>query len=361
MIADSPKTQPSRKVKKKNFSTSLSGQQVSLYTLKNKNGIEVSLTNYGARIVSCIVPSQDGELADVVLGFNSIDEYLASNEVYFGATVGRYANRIANAKIKLDEQLINLDKNAPPNHLHGGTKGFHSVVWEVSSADIDRIVFRHVSANGQNGYPGVLQVEVTYSLNDSNEITIEYLAVSDEKTIINLTNHAYFNLSGAGSGSVANHSVCINANFFTPVNEFMIPTGEFRKVDGSVFDFRTGKNLGKDWDDDDTQLNRAGGYDHNFVLNKNEGQKPELAARVTDPESGRVLEVDTTEPGIQLYTANALDGSDIGREGVPYESKSAFCLETQHFPNSPNQPNFPNVELEPGKRFTSTTIYRFII
>ncbi len=359
MTANSRKIQSYQKTMKENFNTKLNGKQISLYTLKNTNGIELSLTNYGARIVSCLVPSSDGDIADVVLGYDSIEGYFNSNELYFGATIGRYANRIENAKIKLGNQLIILEKNEPPNHLHGGSKGFHSVVWDVQKVEPNRVTFRHISANGEDEYPGEVQVEVSYSLNDNNEITIEYLAVSDKKTILNLTNHAYFNLSGAGSGLVANHCIEINADSFTPVNESMIPTGEFKKVDGTVFDFRAEKPIGKHWDADNTQLKYARGYDHNFVLNKNGGRKPEFSARVKDPVSGRVLEVDTTEPGIQFYTANSLDGSDTGREGVPYESRNAFCLETQHFPNSPNQPNFPSVVLEPGEKHTSTTIYRF--
>ncbi len=360
MTTDSPRPEPYQKVRKANFKTRLNGKLISLYTLKNANGIEVSLTNYGARIVSCIVPSADGELADVVLGFDDIEGYINANELYYGATVGQYANRIADAQLKLGAELIRLDKNKPPNHLHGGVNGFHSVVWDVLTVESNRIVFRHISDEGQTGYPGIVRVEVTYSLNDSDEITIDYLAVSDKKTIINLTNHAYFNLSGAGSGSVADHTICIHADSFTPVDESMIPTGEFKEVDGSVFDFRSEKPMGRDWDADDMQLEYAGGYDHNFVLNKNGSTGPQLCARVKDPESGRVLEVDTTEPGVQFYTANSLDGSDTGREGVPYESRTAFCLETQHFPDSPNQPNFPNVVLEPNKKFTSTTVYRFI-
>jgi len=337
----------------------LDGREISIYSLRNSQDMEVSLSNYGARIVRILVPDSTGKVADVVLGYDSIEHYPGSSEGYYGATIGRFGNRIANGTFALDNVTYKLLKNDTKNHLHGGNRGFHSVVWKAFRAAENQVIFRHTFEDGEDGYPGRLRVEVSFSLNDSGELSINYQAVTDRKTIINLTNHAYFNLAGAGSGSVAGHLITINADSFTPVDEFMIPTGEIKKVAGTALDFRKEKPMSRDWDQDDPQLKIAGGYDHNFVLNKKANGQAEFAARVTEPVSGRTLEVETTEPGLQFYTANALDGRDVGREGVPYEARTAFCLETQHYPDSPNKPEFPSVLLEPGKPFKSTTIYRF--
>jgi len=321
--------------------------------------MELFLTNYGARIVSFLVPSSSGVVDNIVLGYNSVEDYLTSNEDYFGATIGRFANRIANGTFKLDDKTYNLQKNEFENHLHGGPNGLHSLVWSAQKNAQNQISFRYTSADGDGGYPGQLEIEVSFRLNDKCELVIHYQAVAVKKTIINLTNHTYFNLAGAGSGSVADHLIKMNAELFTPVDDFMIPTGEIKSVEGTALDFRKEKPMGRDWDQDDPQLKITGGYDHNFVLKKEKSEIPEFAARVSDPVSGRTLELETTEPGLQFYTANRLDGSDIGREGIPYESRSAFCLETQHYPDSPNKPGFPSVILEPGELFKSTTIYRF--
>ena len=344
---------------KNRFKSVLNGSDVSLYKLKNKKGVQVSITNYGARIVSFLVPDSNSKIDDIVLGYSSIEGYLNSDNVYYGATIGRFGNRIANGTFKLNNETYQLKRNESENHLHGGDKGLHTVVWNVSGQTDNSLKLKYRSEDGECGYPGNLDLEVTFSLNDSGELSISYKAVSDKKTIINLTNHAFFNLAGAGSGSVANHMITINADSYTPVDEAMIPTGEIEPVADSAMDFREMKPMGRDWNLDDPQLNIADGYDHNFVLRKrDEDGSPEFAARVIEANSGRMLELETTEPGLQFYTANALDGQDIGREGIPYEARTAFCLETQNFPDSPNKPQFPSATLEPGELFTSKTIYR---
>lgn len=341
------------------FNTVLDGSDVSLYKIKNRKGVEVSVTNYGARIVSFLVPDSNGNIDDIVLGYNSIEEYLNSDNVYYGATIGRFGNRISNGTFTLNNVSYQLQKNeSNNNHLHGGERGLHAVVWGISGQTDDCITFNYRSEDGECGYPGNLDLEVTFSLNESGELSISYKAVSDKKTIINLTNHAFFNLAGAGSGSVANHMITIHADSYTPVDEAMIPTGEIEPVADGVMDFRKMKPMGRDWNRDDPQLNIADGYDHNFVLRKRDEHSPALAATVSEAKSGRMLEIETTEPGLQFYTANALNGQDVGREGIPYEAKTAFCLETQNFPDSPNKPQFPSAILEPGELFTSRTIYR---
>lgn len=341
------------------FSTAIDGKNTSLHILKNKNGISVGLTNYGARIVSIKVPDAQGNVADVVLGYNTIFEYMQSMEQYFGATIGRYANRIENGQFELDNKSYQLEINDHPNHLHGGVKGYHNVIWDVHSKSASNIIFRYLSEDGDSDYPGSLMIDVSYNLNNKDELVINYSAVSEDITIINLTNHAYFNLSGSGSGKVDKHLVYIDADSFTPINSKMIPTNEILKVENTPFDFRIEKEIGESWDSENNQIQIAGGFDHNFILNKADEGVLQLAARVTDPESGRTLEVDTTEPGLQFYTSNALTGLDIGREGIAYNARSAFCLESQHYPNSPNRLDFPSVILEPGKKYKSTTVYRF--
>lgn len=330
-----------------------------LIKLSNEQGMRVVLTNYGARIVSLIVPDEKGNLADVVLGYNSISGYLKSDEPYFGATIGPYANRIAKGSFELNGRAIKLDQNEGDNHLHGGKNGLHDVIWEVLAEDKQRVKFEYTLKESVSGYPGNLTLTTEFILNNRGELKIHYQATSDKVTVINLTNHAYFNLSGAGSGSIGNHHLYLNADAFTPVDPEMIPTGEIQEVDQSPFDFRVEKPIGKDWNAEDEQLAIADGFDHNFILNKSSKDSLELSARVTDPESGRVLEVETTAPGIHFYTANALSGKDIGREGVPYLPRTAFCLETQHFPDSPNKPLFPSVLLEPGQTYKTTTVFRF--
>ena len=342
-----------------NFQTEINGKTTGLFKLENDNGIEVYITNYGGRIVSWLVPDRDGKNADIVLGYDSIEGYLNSNEVYFGSLIGRYGNRIAEGNFELDGKEYTLAINNPPNHLHGGPNGFHNVIWDAKQISDKHLRLQYFSEDGEEGYPGNLQVQVHYLLNNDNELMIDYTAVTDQKTVVNLTNHAFFNLAGAGSGTVNNHELMINAEHFTPVDSTLIPTGEIATVAGTPFDFTSPKAIGRDLDQENEQLDFGMGFDHNFVLNKQNQGALELAARVYEPESGRVMEVLTTEPGIQFYGGNFLDGSDTGKEGVPYEFRSAFCLETQHFPDSPNQPNFPTTVLEPGEMYHTVTVHRF--
>ncbi len=335
------------------------GKSVQSHVLKNGKNLTVHLTNYGARIVRWLVPDSSGRIDDVVLGYGSIQGYIDSKERYYGATIGRVGNRIANGRFKLDGITHQLTCNHPPNHLHGGGHGFQDVVWDVVESDSQSITYRHTALEAIDGYPGNLTVDIRYSLNEANELKMEYTATTDKPTIVNLTNHAYFNLSGAGNGTVAKHKITIYADAFTPVTEIMIPTGEILPVDGTPFDLRVPTPMDQQWNSMDSQIQIAGGYDHNFVLRKQGGSKPELAARVEDPTTGRILEVETTEPGIQFYTANALSGQDVGRQGVPYTPRTAFCLETQHYPDAPNQELFPSIRLDPDNTYRSTTIYRF--
>ena len=348
-------------IKPENFDAIVDGKQVRLYLLQNKNGLTASITNFGARLVSLEVPDKNGILADVVLGFDNIEAYLQAKELYFGATVGRFANRIAKGKFTFDGKAYILATNNGENHLHGGKKGFNAQVWDAQQVDAQTLQLKYLSADDEEGFPGNLHVKVTYTLNDNNELKIDYEAISDKKTIINLTHHSFFNLSGNVESSINDHVLQINAETFTPIDVKQIPTGELKKVEHTPFDFRTAKAIGKDINEADEQLKFGFGYDHNFVLNKTNAISNELsfAASVVDPKSGRKMEVWTTEPGLQFYGGNFLLGNDIGKQGICYEHRCAFCLETQHFPDSPNQPNFPSTVLEPEGRFYSTTVYRF--
>ena len=341
------------------FQTEIDGKQTDLFKLENSQGMKIYITNYGGRIVSWNVPDRSGEMADIVLGYDSIEGYLNSNEVYYGALIGRYGNRIANGRFELNGKEYRLDINNPPNHLHGGPKGFHNVVWDAKQIDDKHLRLQYFSENGEEGYPGNLQVQVQYMLNDNNELKIDYTATTDEKTIVNLTNHAFFNLAGAASGTINNHELMVNADHYTPVDSTLIPIGEIEAVEGTPFDFTSSKAIGADLEAENEQLSYGLGYDHNFVLRKEQPGALELAARVYEPGSGRVMEVLTTEPGIQFYGGNFLNGSDIGKEGKPYEFRTAFCLETQHFPDSPNQPNFPSTTLEANEIYHSVSVYRF--
>jgi aldose 1-epimerase len=346
--------------KAESFNALVGGKQTALFVLQNDANMVVALTNYGARIVSVIVPDKKGSMTDVVLGYHSIEDYLKSNELYFGATIGRFSNRIANGRFVLDQVVYELEKNDKPNHLHGGVDGLHVVVWDAEQRAENQVIFRHLSEDGASGYPGKLVIEVCFTLTQENEIVIDYSAIADKRTIINLTNHAYFNLSGAGTGTIEQHILEINADNYTPLDADLIPTGDIKPVKNTPFDFTKPKMVGRDWNRNHKQLILASGYDHNFVLNKTKENALEFAARVTDPESGRVLEVETTEPGVQFYSANFLTGLDVGPTGNAYKTRTAFCLETQHFPDSPNQPGFPSVVLDACKQFKSSTIYRFL-
>src|SRR5215467_4771396 len=348
---------------KKSFGKTPDGEAVELYTLTNKNSVEASISTYGGAVVSLKVPDLHGTLEDIVLGYDSVDGYIADKS-YFGALIGRYGNRIGHAQFSLDGKTYSLAKNNGQNSLHGGIKGFNKAVWtakEIPAKDGQALELKYLSKDGEEGFPGNLQVTVVYTLTDSNELRIEYAASTDKKTVVNLTNHAYFNLVGVsvGSGDVLKHVLMIEADKFTPVDAGLIPTGELRAVAGTPFDFRKPTAIGARFDASDEQIKLGGGYDHNFVLRRKLGEGLALAARVTEPTSGRIMEVWTTEPGVQFYTGNFLDGSAHGKGGVAYTKRAAFCLETQHFPDSPNQTKFPSVVLSPGARYHTTTVYKF--
>ncbi len=338
------------------FGQTRDGVPVSIYTLTNKNGIVARIMNYGGIIVSLQTPDRAGNLADIVLGFDSLDGYLAKSP-YFGALIGRYGNRIGQARFTLDGREIVLAKNDGVNSLHGGRIGFDKRVWNAHELPDGALELRYVSNDGEEGYPGTLTVTVKYTLSDTNELRIDYSATTDKDTVANLTNHSYFNLKGAGSGDVLGHLLRLNADRFTPVDSGLIPTGELRSVANTPFDFRSATAIGARIQAADEQLKFGIGYDHNWVLNRS-GAGLNLAARVEEPSSGRVLEVFTTEPGIQFYTGNHLNGV-IGKGGKAYAFRSGFCLETQHFPDSPNKPSFPTTELKPGKKYQSATVLRF--
>ncbi len=346
-------------IRRSTFGKMPGGQTIQLYTLTNRQGMQAAITNYGARVVSIRVPDRHGKIADVVLGFDDLQGYLGDNP-YFGAIVGRYANRIAKARFPLDGVEYKLAPNNGPNSLHGGLKGFDKRAWtarEISKPH-PSLELTYLSKDGEEGYPGDLQVKVVYSLSDDNELKIDYSATTDKDTVLNLSNHSYFNLAGQGNGNILKHVLMINADRFTPVDATLIPTGELRKVAGTPFDFREPTAIGARINQDDQQLEYGKGYDHNFVLNR-KGNGLVLAARATDPESGRVLEVLTTQPGLQFYTGNFLDGTIHGKGGKVYGHRSAFCLETQHFPDSPNHPSFPSTELKPGQTYHEVTVFTF--
>lgn len=342
----------------KDFTHNIDGKNTHLFVLKNRGGMQVAFTDYGARIVSILVPDKTGTLRDVVLGFNSIHEYLQAEEQYHGATIGRYANRIAKGQFSLDAEDYPLQQNNGSNSLHGGPAGFHSKVWDRRTSFKKKIDFCYISPDGEEGFPGKLKVYVSYELTEDNEIIIKYNAETDKKTIVNLTNHAYFNLDGEGEGDVLHHVVSLPADHFLPIDENQIPLENEKPVAGTVFDFRSPKKIGEDIDKDEVQLTRANGYDHTFV---NRQPIAKVAASAYSSRSGVRLEVFTTEPGVHLYTGNFLSDKDIGKSGRPYFSRSAFCFETQHYPDSPNHPQFPSVVLEPGQFFESETIYKFSI
>ena len=332
------------------------GQEIEIYTLANSQGIKASIMTYGATLVSLEVPDLKGQIKDITLGHDHLEGYLQASP-YFGSTIGRYANRIAQARFALNGKTYELAANDGPNHLHGGLKGFDKVVWKAKPLEGKGWVgveFTYLSPDGEEGYPGNLAVKVTYLLTDENELKINYEAETDKPTPLNLTHHSYFNLKGQGKGDILDHVLMINADYFTPVNDQLIPTGEIKAVKGTPWDFTTPHPVGQ------YIANVPGGYDHNYVLNKKEGELT-LAARVIEPESGRVMEILTTEPGIQFYSGNFLDGTITGKGGKVYHKHYGFCLEPQHFPNSPNQPNFPFTILNPGEKFESQTIFKFSV
>ncbi len=346
--------------KAENFDTTINGKQVKLYTLKNKNGLELYTINYGLRVISLFAPDKNGQFADIVLGYKTIDEYMNDNN-YFGGVVGRYANRVAFGKFTMDKKNYQLTVNSKQNMLHGGKYGFDKVVWDVVNADSNSITFSYVSPDMEEGFPGTVTVKVKYTLTDDNEFKIEYEATTDKNTIINLAQHSYFNLRGEGDPTILDQILEINAANITPVDTMLIPSGELMPVENTPFDFRTPKAIGLQiGDTSNAQIKVGPGYDHNWVLTK-DSTELSLAARMSDTASGRVLEVYTTEPGLQFYSGNFLNGTSIGKSGKPYMFRSAVALETQHFPDSPNQPNFPSTILKPGEKYTHTCIYKLLV
>jgi len=338
-----------------------SNTPLTLYSLKNTNNLKMTITNFGGRIVSLWIPDKDGKLDDIVLGYDSLEEYLLDNP-YFGALIGRYANRVAKGKFLLEGKEFQLPVNNGINTLHGGPKGFHNVFWEAKSVSTEtgsRIELNYVSKDGEAGFPGNLSVKVVYTLTDLNELVIDYEAITDQITIVNLTDHSYFNLSGEGRGDILNHQLMLNANLYCPIDDTSIPTGELRPVTGTPFDFLKPHSIGEFIDQLDTQLKIGKGYDHNWVLNKDSNELS-LAARMSESTSGRVMELWTTDIGVQFYSGNFLDGSK-GKAGKPYNYRSAICLETQHFPDTPNKDYFPPVVLRPGEIYKKRTVYKFSV
>jgi aldose 1-epimerase len=347
-------------VSKQSFGKTKDGTEVFLYTLKNNNRMEVQITNFGGVIVSLKVPDRNGKIDDVALGFDTLAEYEAPGP-FFGATVGRYANRIAKGQFKLDGKQYQVTVNNPPNMLHGGKSGFDKKIWQVvedGPSKDQRLHLHYLSKDGEEGFPGNLSVDVTYTLNDNNELKIDYAASTDKPTVLNLTNHSYYNLKGQGQGEIVDHVVQLNASKFTVVDKDLIPTGELKSVAGTPFDFRRPTKISDHISDNDEQLKLGLGYDNNFIID-NGGKSLTFAARVHEPSSGRILEVHTTEPGVQLYTSNHMDNGVHGKAGKTYNFRYGLCLETQHYPDSPNHPAFPTTELKPGQKFQSSTVYRF--
>ncbi|MDQ6758080.1 MAG: galactose mutarotase [Bacteroidota bacterium] len=346
---------------KKNFEQTIDGKKTDLFFLKNKKGITAAITNYGARLVSLLVPDKSGKLTDVVAGFDTVNGYVNSAEPYFGATIGRFANRIAKGKFTLDGKQYQLATNNAPNSLHGGKKGFQDVVWDALQLNNSTLKLHYLSKDGEENFPGNLDVKVTYSLTNNNELKISYEAFTDKKTIINLTNHAFYNLNGEGRGTINNHQLMINASAYTPVDSTLIPKGKIEPVEGTPFDFRKPVFIGSRVKDDNTQLKYGNGYDHNFVLKAFADKKIVHAATVIADKSGIVMDVYTDQPGLQFYGGNFMQSKNKMKGGKKDEFRTAFCLETQHFPDSPNQPAFPSTLLEPAKKYKTQSVYKFSV
>ncbi|WP_420602915.1 aldose epimerase family protein [Flagellimonas sp.] len=345
-------------IKEADFEKIVDGKKVRLYTLKNKMGTVCQITNYGGKVVSLWIPDKNGDYEDVVLGHSNIDDFLTTKERYFGALIGRYGNRIGQGKFTLDGKEYTLVTNNGNNHLHGGNKGYDAVVWDVEQINPQALELSYLSKHMEEGYPGNLTIKVKYQLTDHNELKIEYWASTDQSTIVNLTHHSFFNLKGAGNGTINDHLLQINASRYTPVDEGLIPTGELLEVENTPMDFQESTPIGKRVNESYEQLRFGLGYDHNFVLNQNKNGL-NFAAKVVEPTSGRVMEVFTNEPGLQFYGGNFLDGSVTGKYEKSYGYRTAFCLETQHFPDSPNKPQFPSVRLDPDQEYYSICIYKF--
>jgi len=350
---------PSNPVTVKPYGKTGEGEKVELYTLTNKAGLTVTLMTYGAAVVDILTPDRDGKFVDVALGFGSFKPYLTRNQ-YFGCVAGRFANRIGGGKFTLEGKTYRLAKNDGLHHLHGGVKAFDKLVWKakVLKSRQPSVRFSLKSPDGQEGYPGNIEIAVTYTLTDKNELRIAYQATTDKTTIVNLTNHTYFNLAGAGNGTILDHQIKLNSGEYTPVNKKLIPTGDIKSVEGSVLDFQAMTPIG-------LYIMEVGntpvGYDHNYVLSRKLQERVTIAAEVYEPKSGRLMKVYTDQPGIQFYTGNFLDGSVKGKGGKAYKQHYGFCLETQHFPDSPNQPKFPSTTLKPGQIYKTTTVYKFSV
>ncbi|MDR0560003.1 MAG: galactose mutarotase [Prevotellaceae bacterium] len=342
------------------FETSIDGKPVSLYTLNSGNGVTVQVTNFGARIVSVWTPDRNGQYADINIGYENIDKYLNNTgERYIGCVVGRYANRIAKGTFEIDGQTYNTPVNNNGQTLHGGLKGLDMVVWDVKKVSENQIDFQYVAKDGDDGFPGNLTIDMSYYLDSENGFRITYRAVTDKPTVVNLSNHAFFNLKGESNGSICDHLLTINASAFTPVDEFLIPVGEIRDVSGTAFDFRKPTPIGERIENDDQQLKLGGGYDHNWIIDRTDNQVIPVA-KLYEPVSGRVMEVYSDQPGIQFYSGNFFDGKGIGKHGKPINYREALALETQKFPDSPNHLEFPSTRLNPGETYTQTCIYKFL-
>lgn len=340
------------------YEATVDGKEVKLYTLKNKSGASVSITNYGGRVVSLWVPDQNGKLTDVVLGYDSLKSYQKKGEPFFGALIGRYGNRIGKGKFSLEGKTYQLQLNDGVNTLHGGNDGFFGKAW-TAKQDGQKLELTYISENGEAGYPGKLTAKVIYTWRDDNALQIDYTAGTDQPTIVNLTNHAYFNLSGEGKSTILDHQLMIRADAITPVDSTLIPTGKLMQVAGTPFDFNTAKAIGRDISIQNEQLTFGKGYDHNFALTAHDGKN--AVATVKSPVTGIIMEIYTTEPGLQFYCGNFLTGEDKdGKGGKSYPYRSAFCLETQHFPDAPNHPNFASTVLKPGETYTTSTTYKFL-
>jgi aldose 1-epimerase len=343
------------------FKATIDGKATSFYVLKNKNNMQAAITNYGGRLVSLLVPDANNQLVDVVAGFDSVLQYQASTEPYFGATIGRYGNRIAKGKFSLDGKQYTLFNNNGVNTLHGGKIGFQYVVWDAQQTSDTSLELTYLSKDMEEGYPGNLSVKVIYSLTADNSLQINYEATTDKKTVVNLTNHAFFNLNGEGSGTINNHTLMINADHYTPVDSTLIPTGAIAIVENTAFDFRKPVTIGARIDANEEQLKNGKGYDHNFVLDKSKPNGLNHAATVTGDQTKITMDVYTLEPGLQFYGGNFMQSKNTMKGGKKDEFRTAFCLETQHFPDSPNQPSFPSTVLEPGKQYKTTSVYTFTV
>ncbi|HEY4198080.1 MAG TPA: aldose epimerase family protein [Mucilaginibacter sp.] len=339
------------------FEKTIDGKQTHLFTLKNKNGMEAAITNYGGRLVGLLVPDSAGKMIDVAVGIGSVEGYVKSTEPYYGATIGRYGNRIAKGHFTLDGKQYTLATNNPPNTLHGGKKGYQDVVWDAKKINDQTLELTYLSKDMEEGFPGNLKIKVTYSITDDNSFKCEYEATTDKTTVVNLTNHAYFNLNGEGSGTILNHKVELKADNYTPVDSTLIPTGKIETVKGTPMDFTTPVAIGARINDANEQLKNGKGYDHNFVLNKHDISTP--IATVKADKTGIVMEIYTEEPGLQFYSGNFMQSKNVMKYGEKDDYRTAFAMETQHYPDSPNQPQFPSTVLKPGQVYKTQSIYKF--